>query len=107
MDELTAPRRSMHPSHQPPRQARGSEDIPLAEYVTAMAIDIPQLGLYTRVSKDLQAWMEQSKAVFAQAEDEAAKITPELFIEYSRADEEGQAELLVCVFIVFSVFAIS
>lgn len=96
MDEITAPRRSTHPSQQPTRQPRNSADIPLAEYVTAMGIEVPQLVLYSRVSKDLQAWVEKSKADFAQAEDEAAKITPELFTEYSRADEEGQAELLVC-----------
>ncbi|TFK41287.1 Spc7 kinetochore protein-domain-containing protein [Crucibulum laeve] len=91
MDELTAPRRSMHqPSHQP----RSAEEIPLSEYVTAMSIDVPQLVLYSRVSKDLQAWMKKSKTVFAQAEEEATKVTPELFVEYARADEEGQAELL-------------
>jgi kinetochore protein Spc7/SPC105 len=39
--------------------------------------------------------MARSKADFAQAEEEAAKITPELFIEFMRADEEGQAELMV------------
>lgn len=94
MDELTAPRRSMH---QPSRQPRSPEDIKLAEYVNAIGIDIPQLVLYSRVSKDLQAWMEKSKEVFVQVEEEAAKVTPELFVEYSRADEEGQAELLVCI----------
>lgn len=97
MDELTAPRRSIHPSQQPLRQARNPAEIPLAEYVTAMAIDIPQLELYTRVSKDLEAWMAKSKVVFAQAEEEAAKVTPELFVEYAKADEEGQAELLVSI----------
>ncbi|RDB29117.1 hypothetical protein Hypma_015188 [Hypsizygus marmoreus] len=94
MDELTAPRRSIHPSQQGVRQARNEEDILLAEYVIAMGLDVPQLVLYSRVSKDLEAWIEKSKADFDQAEDEAAKITPELFTEYSRADEEGQAELL-------------
>lgn len=101
MDELTAPRRSIHPSQQPIRQPRNITDIPLAEYVTAMAIDIPQLDLYSRVSKDLEGWMEKSKIVFAQAEEEAAKVTPELFVEYARADEEGQAELLVRFFFFF------
>ena len=95
MDEVTAPRRSMHPSRQPIRHPRNLADIPLAEYVTAMGIDIPQLELYSRVSKDLEAWMAKSEIVFAQAEEEAAKLTPELFVEYARADEEGQAELLV------------
>ncbi|KAG6891055.1 hypothetical protein C0995_014144 [Termitomyces sp. Mi166 len=94
MDELTAPRRSMHPSQQAVLQPREPEAIPLAEYVVAMGMDIPQLALYSRVSKDLEAWIEKSKADFLQAEDEAAKITPELFTEYSKADEEGQAELL-------------
>ncbi|KAF8078326.1 Spc7 kinetochore protein-domain-containing protein [Lyophyllum atratum] len=94
MDELTAPRRSTHLSQQSAPQPRNPEEIPLAEYVAAMGMDVPQLALYSRVSKDLEAWIEKSKADFAQAEDEAAKITPELFTEYSRADEEGQAELL-------------
>ncbi|KAJ7596756.1 Spc7 kinetochore protein-domain-containing protein [Mycena floridula] len=94
MDELTAPRRSIHPSQQLARQPRDPSDIPLAEYAIAMSIDAPQLVLYSRVSQDLQAWMEKSREDFTQAEEEAAKMTPELFIEYSRADEEGQAELL-------------
>lgn len=99
MDEITAPRRSIHPSQQPIRQPRNASEIPLAEYVTAMAIDIPQLVLYSRVSKDLEGWMAKRKSVFAQVEEEAAKVTPELFVEYARADEEGQAELLVRFFL--------
>ncbi|KAG6817627.1 hypothetical protein H0H87_006255 [Tephrocybe sp. NHM501043] len=94
MDDLTAPRRSTHPAQQTISQPREREEIPLSEYVSAMGMDIPQLTLYSRVSKDLEAWIEKSKVDFSQAEDEAAKFTPELFTEYSRADEEGQAELL-------------
>ncbi|KAK0465441.1 Spc7 kinetochore protein-domain-containing protein [Desarmillaria tabescens] len=94
MDDLTAPRRSMHPSQLASRQPRNPADIRPAEYTIAVAIDIPQLSLYSRVSSDLQAWMQQSKDVFVEAEEEAAKMTPELFVEFSRADEEGQAELL-------------
>ncbi|KAK0208620.1 Spc7 kinetochore protein-domain-containing protein [Desarmillaria ectypa] len=94
MDDLTAPRRSMHPSQLASRQPRNPADIRLAEYTIAVSIDVPQLLLYSRVSSDLQAWMQQSKNVFVEAEEEAAKMTPELFIEFSRADEEGQAELL-------------
>ncbi|PFH50764.1 hypothetical protein AMATHDRAFT_3619 [Amanita thiersii Skay4041] len=94
MDEITAPRRSIHPSQNPMRQAREANEITLAEYFVAMAVDIPQLELFTRVSRDLEAWMEQSRLVFSQAEEEAAKMTPELFAEYTRADEEGKAELL-------------
>jgi kinetochore protein Spc7/SPC105 len=99
MDELSAPRRSMHPSKDPLRQSRNRGDIPLAEFTTALALDIPQLSLYSRVSEDLQAWMAKSNADFKQAEEEAAKMTPELFIEYSRADEESQAELVVRIFV--------
>jgi kinetochore protein Spc7/SPC105 len=93
MDELAAPRRSLHPGIQPIPQSRNVSDIPLAEFVTAMAIDVPQLDLYSRVSRDLEAWIEKSKIVFTQAEEEAAKVTPELFIEYARADEVGREEL--------------
>lgn len=92
MDALIAPRRSVH---QPSRQPRPPAEIPLAEYAVALSIDLPQLVLYSNVVKDLQRWMEQSKAVLAQEEEEAAKMTPELFTEYIRADEEAQAELLV------------
>ncbi|KAJ7630550.1 Spc7 kinetochore protein-domain-containing protein [Roridomyces roridus] len=91
MDELDAPRRSVH---QPSRQPRPPAEIPLSEYAIAMSINVPELVLYSAVSNDLQGWMDQSKAVFAQAEEEALKMTPELFTEYIRADEEGQAELL-------------
>ncbi|KAF8632568.1 hypothetical protein AX15_001778 [Amanita polypyramis BW_CC] len=94
MDQLTAPRRSMHHSQYPARQVREEKDISLTEYFTATAIDVPQLELHTRVARDLEAWMEQSRTVYEQAEEEAAKITPELFIEYARADEESQVELL-------------
>lgn len=100
MDEITAPRRStIHPSALRPRRhsspsSAADFDIPLAEYVTAMSVDIPQLELYTYVSKDLEAWIERSKVIFKEAEVEAEKITPELFREFIGAGEEGQAELL-------------
>jgi len=100
MDEITAPRRSIYPT-QLLRQPRNPSEIPLSEYVVATAIDIPQLDLYTRISTDLEAWMEKSKSVFGEAEEEAEKVTPELFVEYVRADEEGQMELLVCAFLRF------
>lgn len=100
MDELAAPRRSLHPGMQPIPQSRHTSNIPLAEFVMAMAIDVPQLDLYSRVSRDLEAWIEKSKVVFAQGEEEAAKVTPELFIEYSRADEVGREELGVSRFLI-------
>src|SRR5260221_6742419 len=92
---------------QPIPQSRNVSDIPLADFVTAMAIDVPQLDLYSRVSRDLEAWIEKSKVVFAQAEEEAAKVTPELFIEYARADEVGREELGVNYFPIICDFVCS
>ncbi|KAG6332019.1 hypothetical protein ID866_7070, partial [Astraeus odoratus] len=49
MDEIAAPRRStVHASAlRPSRRASTEAQIPLAEYVIAMAVDVPQLELYT------------------------------------------------------------
>ena len=60
-----------------------------------MAVDAPQLELYSHVATDLQRWIEHSKEIYHQAEEEAAKVTPMLFREYPMADEQTQAELLV------------
>ncbi|KAG1864649.1 Spc7 kinetochore protein-domain-containing protein [Suillus subalutaceus] len=96
MDEIAAPRRStVHPSALRPSRRQSTEsEIPLSEYVVAMAVDVPQLELYTHVSKDLQLWIERIKGIYKEAEDEALKMTPELFQEFVLADEEGQNELL-------------
>jgi kinetochore protein Spc7/SPC105 len=94
LDELSAP----PPSTILPSQRRGSlrtTEATLADYVVAMAIDAPQLELYSHVAADLQRWIEHSKEIYRQAEEEAAKVTPMLFREYAIADEEMQAELLV------------
>ncbi|KAH7915151.1 Spc7 kinetochore protein-domain-containing protein [Hygrophoropsis aurantiaca] len=95
MDEIAAPRRStMHPSSRGRRRSSIDTDVPLADYAVAMAVDVPQLELYTHVSKDLQAWIERINAIYQEAEEEALKMTPELFLEFVSADEDGQAELL-------------
>ncbi|KAI6022289.1 Spc7 kinetochore protein-domain-containing protein [Pisolithus microcarpus] len=96
MDEIAAPRRqSIHPSVlRPSRRASVEGQIPLAEYMVAMAVDVPQLELYTHVSKDLQAWIERIQAIYREAEEEALKMTPQLFQEFVSADETGQAELI-------------
>ncbi|KAF5375271.1 hypothetical protein D9758_000082 [Tetrapyrgos nigripes] len=93
MDELTAPRRSMHPSQQAQRQPRNPDEIGLAEYAVASSIDTPQLALYTRVANDLEGWMKQSKTNFEQCEEEAGRMTPQLFTEFSSAGEKEQEEL--------------
>jgi kinetochore protein Spc7/SPC105 len=93
MDEISAPRRSMYPSQEPP--VRDPSEIGLAEYVVAVDVEIPELELYSNVSNDLAAWIDRSKEVYKQAEAEAAKVTPELFVEFREADEIGKAELVV------------
>jgi kinetochore protein Spc7/SPC105 len=93
MDEITAPRRSLHPSQQTP--ARDPSEIGLAEYVIAIDVDLPQLELYSHVSKDLVGWIDKSKEVYKQTDEEARKVTPELFVEFREADEVDRAELLV------------
>ena len=96
MDDIAAPRRSIvHPSVlRPSRRASTEAQIPLAEYVVAMVVNVPQLELYSHVSKDLQTWVERIKEIHREAEEEAQKVTPPLFQEFVAADESGQAELL-------------
>ncbi|KAI9462336.1 Spc7 kinetochore protein-domain-containing protein [Lactarius psammicola] len=96
LDELAAPRRStvhqlQSTQHQASPQRAGTT---LADYVVAMAIDAPQLELYSHVAADLRRWIEHSKEIYRQAEEEAVKVTPMLFREYTMADEQTQGELL-------------
>jgi len=98
MDELSAPRRSTILPSELSAQRRASAQItksPLADYVVAMAVDAPQLELYSHVAADLQSWIENSREIYRQAEAEAAKVTPTVFREYLTANEQTQAELLV------------
>jgi kinetochore protein Spc7/SPC105 len=91
MDEITTPRQSVHPASRP--TPRDPSTIPLAEYVVAHDIDIPQMELYFHVQK----WIEKSKEDYNEAEGEDQKLTPELFEEFRDTDEEGKAGLLVGV----------
>ena len=99
LDELSAPRRStILPSQLQSAQRRASlqtKEATLADYAIAMAVDAPQLELYSHVAADLQRWIEHSKEIYLQAEEEATKVTPMLFREYSMADEQTQVELMV------------
>ncbi|KAF9072774.1 Spc7 kinetochore protein-domain-containing protein [Rhodocollybia butyracea] len=71
--DLSAPRRSTYAAGQiPSLQPRNAAEIPLAEYAVAMAIDVPQLVLYSRVSRDLEDWVERSRADVMQHEEDAA-----------------------------------
>ena len=107
MDELTAPRRStIHPGQLRPQNRRRSltsshseeaETVPLAEFMSAMAVDVPQLELYSVLGSELTAWIEESKKNCRQAEEDAVKVTPALFREFAEADESEKADLVVCL----------
>ena len=107
MDEITAPRRStVHPSHLRPHNRRRSltsshseeaEQIPLAEFMNAMSIEVPQLELYSGLAEELTGWIEQSKKICKQAAEDVLKMSPALFAEFAMADEYGKQDLLVGV----------
>jgi kinetochore protein Spc7/SPC105 len=64
MDEITAPQHSTNPLQMrlaPHNQQASASEILLAKYMIAIAVNIPQLKLYTCVYQDLQAWVKQSK----------------------------------------------
>ncbi|KAI0344137.1 hypothetical protein BDW22DRAFT_1483249 [Trametopsis cervina] len=104
MDEITAPRRSMIlPGHLGMRNRRRSltsahseetESIPLAEFMTAMAVDVPQLELYHDLASQLTGWVDESKKICRQAEEDAIKVTPALFREFAEVDELEKQDLL-------------
>lgn len=109
MDEITAPRRStVHPAHLRPHNRRrslassahgdaaaGADAVPLAEFMTAMSIEVPQLELYSVLAEELGGWIEESKKICRLAEEDALKMTPALFTEFAMADEVGKQDLLV------------
>ena len=104
MDEITAPRRStIHPGHLRQQNRRRSlsssqseaEPIPLAEYMAAMSIEVPQLELYNVLAEDLTGWIDESKKICKQAEEDVLKMTPALFTEFALADEVEKQDLLV------------
>jgi kinetochore protein Spc7/SPC105 len=105
MDEITAPRRStIHPGQLRPHHRRRSltsshsepaEPVPLAEFVAAMAVEVPQLHLYAGLARELTGWIEESRKICRQAEEDALKVTPALFTEFAYADEVEKQDLLV------------
>ncbi|THG98453.1 hypothetical protein EW026_g3733 [Hermanssonia centrifuga] len=107
MDQITAPRRStIHPGQLHPPNRRRSltasrpdgeaspDPVPLAEFLTAMAVEVPQLELYGVLAAELGAWIEESKKICMQAEEDAVKVTPALFREFAAADESEKSDLL-------------
>ena len=75
----------------------------MAEYVMAMNVHFPQLELYSWVAKDLQLFIDNSKRLYEEAEEEVAKLTPSLFREFSQSNDDGREELLVRIVIDFSI----
>ena len=104
MDDITVPRRSsIHPSQLRRRRSSTSRAAapvdPAAALVDdflAMSIHVPQLQVYGAAAKTLQAWIDDSKAHYTQANEDAKKLPPGLFEEYQAIDDEGKADLLVC-----------
>ncbi|KAI0961141.1 hypothetical protein AcV7_000323 [Taiwanofungus camphoratus] len=107
MDELTMPKprqSTVAPIQLRSRARRRSstdsgtdveeESIPLAEFSVAMAVEVPRLELYTAVTNDLTAWIEDSKNICLQAERETEKVTPELFRDFVAADDSEKSLLL-------------
>ncbi|THH27079.1 hypothetical protein EUX98_g7108 [Antrodiella citrinella] len=118
MEEITAPRRaSIHPSQLQSRSRRrplplpdsdltthsvdnalsesdSSEVIPLADFITAMAIDIPQLELYSTIANQLSGWIEDSRKICRQADEEARQVTPGVFRDFAEADPSDKEFLI-------------
>lgn len=63
--------------------------------MTAMAVEVPQLELYSILASELTAWIEESKKICKQAEEDAIKVTPALFREFADADESEKSDLVV------------
>jgi len=97
LDELGEPRHlAIFPSQLSARQHPSIQTkSTLADYIVSMAVDAPQLELYSRVAADVRGCVKQSKEVHRRAEAEVAKVIPILFREYSTTDEETRAGLLV------------
>lgn len=71
------------------------DPIPLAEFSVAMAVDMPRIDLYTAIARDLNAYIQECKKIYKEAEEEALKDTPSLFREFASVDENEQAMLVV------------
>lgn len=107
MEEITAPRRSMvNPTHLRPNRRRslssshGDPDrpqIPLSEFMTIMSIEVPQLDTYSVLSEELTSWIDGSKKICRQAQEDTSRVTPPLFYEFAMADETEKQDLLVSI----------
>ncbi|KAF9821806.1 hypothetical protein IEO21_00236 [Rhodonia placenta] len=108
MDELTMPKPRQSIAPPPQLRARSrrrssaefisdayeDDPISLAEFSVTMAVELPQLELFAAVSNDLTAWIEESKKICLEAENETEKVTPELFRDFVAADESEKSLLV-------------
>jgi hypothetical protein len=79
LDELSAPQRSIMLPFQlqsAQRWASLQSETTLADHTVAMAVDAPQLELYSHVAANLQRRIEHTKEIYRQAEGEATKVMP-------------------------------
>lgn len=96
MEHLVAPRRSsIHPSLLASSSTSDPQDVPLADYVVAMFVDLPHWTLYDEVSKDLQERIDAFKEFYQKAEEDVKKDTPDLFKEFVESDDSFKEALIV------------
>ena len=96
MEHLVAPRRSsVHPSLLAAPATSDAQEIPLADYVVAVFVDLPHWTLYDEVSKDLQDRIEAIKEFYRKAEEDVRKDTPDLFREFVESDDSFKEALIV------------
>lgn len=104
MEHLVAPRRSsVHPSLLAAPATSDAQEIPLADYVVAMFVDLPHWTLYDEVSKDLQDRIEAFKEFYRKAEEDVKKDTPDLFREFVESDDSFKEALIVSSLILTDV----
>lgn len=96
MEHLVAPRRSsIHPSLLASATSDHAQEVPLADYVVAMFVNLPHWTLYDEVSKDLQERVESFKEFYQKAEEDVRKDTPDLFREFVESDDSFKEALIV------------
>ena len=97
MEHLVAPRRSsIHPSLLASSSTSDhAQEVPLADYLVGMFVDLPHWTLYDEVSKDLQERIETFKEFYQKAEEDVRKDTPDLFREFVESDDSFKEALIV------------
>jgi hypothetical protein len=45
----------------------------------------------------MRKWIDESKETYLKAEEEVARVTPALFLEFAEADDEARQDYTVCI----------